>query len=206
MRRPGGLERAGAAGPPVDPDVPERAPATARRRAHHVLRERWDILLVIAAGGALGSLARWALTASWPTGAHTLPWATGVENVSGAFLLGLLMVFVLDVWPARRYLRPFLGVGVLGGYTTFSTYMLDTHALLARGDAAQALLYLFGTLVLGLGAVWAGVLLARTGLALSARRRRRAARRRTRRDPTADHRDLDGHPGSNTDAEQRSSR
>ena len=50
------------------------------------------------------------------------PWAIFAVNVSGSFVLGLLMVYVLDVWPPRRFLRPFLAVGLIGGYTTFSTY------------------------------------------------------------------------------------
>ena len=72
------------------------------------------------------------------------PWATFIENVSGGFLLGVLMVFLLDVWLPHRYLRPFLGVGVLGGYTTFSTYMLESRDLLAGGRAATAFAYLAG--------------------------------------------------------------
>jgi CrcB protein len=114
-----------------------------------------------------------------------------VENVTGAFALGVLMVFVLDVWPSHRYLRPFLGVGVLGGYTTFSTYMLDTRGLLADGHDLSAVAYLFGSLVLGLLAVAAGVLLARVLVQLAERRRRRRREQRSRQrgndrdDPTA---------------------
>jgi CrcB protein len=126
-----------------------------------VLRDQWDILLVVSLGGALGSLARFAVSEAAPRPPWHLPWGTWVENVSGAFLLGMLMVFVLDVWPPSRYVRPFLGVGVLGGYTTFSTYMLDTRVLLADGQLPAALGYLFGTLLAGLAAVVAGALLAR---------------------------------------------
>lgn len=141
-----------------------------------MLRERGDILLVVAAGGALGSLARWALGEAVPHAPGELPWATWLENVSGAFLLGALMVMVLEVWPPHRYLRPFWGVGVLGGFTTFSTYMLDTRTLLAEGRPGAALGYLVGTLVVGLVAVALGVLLARTLLGPGrARRRRRPA-------------------------------
>ena len=150
---------------PVDPDVPEQAPASARRRrAVRVLRDRWDILLVIAAGGALGSLARWAVTTAIPHAPDGIPWATLLENVTGAFILGALMVLILDFWPPSRYLRPFLGVGVLGGYTTFSTYMLDTRTLLTEGRVPAAFGYLLGTLLTGLIAVWAGVLAARTAV------------------------------------------
>ena len=121
------------------------------------MRVHRDVLLAISAGGALGSLARWGVGELLPWSGDGFPWATFVENLSGGFLLGVLMVFVLDVWAPRPYLRPFLGVGVLGGYTTFSTYMLETHDLLAGGQPALAATYLFGTLVAGILAVWLGV-------------------------------------------------
>jgi CrcB protein len=123
---------------------------------------RWDVLLVVAAGGALGSLGRWALGELVPEPHGGFPWATFLENVSGSFALGLLVVFLLDVWPPSRYLRPFLGVGVLGGFTTFSTYALDTRALLADGRAGLAGVYLFGTLLAALIAVWLGLAVARS--------------------------------------------
>ena len=145
------------------------------------LRDRGDILLVIAVGGALGSLGRWAVTATVPHATGDVPWATVIENVTGAFALGVLMVFVLDVWPSRRYLRPFLGIGVLGGYTTFSTYMLDTRTLLADGHALTAFAYLFGSLLLGLVAVAAGVVIARLLVQRAERRRRRRRERDSRR-------------------------
>lgn len=138
-----------------------------------LLRRRGDVVAVIAAGGALGSLARWALGEAFPHGDGEVAWGTVLANLSGAFLLGVLMVFVLDVWRANRYVRPFLGVGVLGGYTTFSTYMLDTRDLLASGELAAAFGYLFGTLLAGLLAVWLGVAVARAGTAAAVRRRRR---------------------------------
>ncbi len=157
---------------PVDSDVPEQPTRTARRRAARVLRDRWDVLLVIAAGGALGSLARWALSAAIPHATGGFPWATWLENVTGGLVLGALMVLILDFWPPSRYLRPFAGVGVLGGYTTFSTYMLDTRTLLAAGRLPAALGYLLGTLLAGLAAVWVGVLAARALVAGVEQRRR----------------------------------
>lgn len=139
-----------------------------------LMRDRWDIVLVIAAGGALGSLARWGLgeALSRPRGAF--PLATFTENLSGAFALGLLMVWLTEVWPSARYLRPFLAVGVLGGFTTFSTYMLDTRDLIAAGRPGLAAGYLAGTVLAGLCAVFGGVLAGRILLALA----RRAPRRR----------------------------
>ncbi len=71
------------------------------------------------------------------------------------------MVFVVDVWSPSRYVRPFLGVGVLGGFTTFSTYMLDTRGLVVADAGAIAAVYLFGSVVVGVAAVWLGIATAR---------------------------------------------
>lgn len=168
----------------VDPDLPQPEPP---RRPHpssrHLARERWDLLLAISAGGALGSLARWGVAELFPHPDDRVAWGTFVANATGALLLGLLMAFMADVWATTRYVRPFLGVGVLGGYTTFSTWMLDTRGLLAAGEPTRAAAYLFGTLVVGLVAVFAGLALGR-GWIMGARRRRgrhddpRTARRR----------------------------
>jgi fluoride exporter len=122
---------------------------------------RRPVLCVVGVGGALGSAARWALSGAVSHSPSGIPWGTFVENVSGALLLGALMVFVLERWTSSRYVRPFLGVGVLGGYTTFSTYVLETRDLLAGGRPEVALAYLFGSLVAGVVAVAAGVGLAR---------------------------------------------
>jgi CrcB protein len=158
---------------PVDPDL--RAARPRRRRPAHLLRGRGDILAVIACGGALGSAARYGVAEALPHQPGTIAWSTFAVNVLGGFLLGLLMVFVIDVWPPTRYVRPFLGVGVLGGFTTFSTYMVDTQTLLDRGETATAAGYVFGTLVIGLAAVWLGIISAR--LLDRLRRRRHTATR-----------------------------
>jgi CrcB protein len=120
-----------------------------------------DVLAVISAGGALGSLGRWGVGELLPWSGTTFPWATFVVNVSGALALGVLMVFVLEVWRPHRYVRPFVGIGVLGGWTTFSTYALEARDLLAAGRAATALAYVGGSLLAGLVAVWLGILVAR---------------------------------------------
>jgi CrcB protein len=85
------------------------------------------------------------------------PWATFGVNVSGCLLIGVLMVAITRRWPRARLLRPFVGVGFLGGYTTFSTYILDIRNTVAAGRPAVALLYLFGTLFAAVVAVWAGM-------------------------------------------------
>lgn len=131
------------------------------RTTARVLRDRADVLAVISAGGATGSLARWGLTMIWPVQRVGFPVATVVANVVGCLALGGLMVFVLDILPPSRYSRPFLAVGVLGGFTTFSSAMLETRAQLVSGFRAQAGGYLFGSLLAGLVAVWLGMVLAR---------------------------------------------
>ena len=93
-------------------------------------------------------------------------------DILGALALGVLVVLADEVLPPSRYLRPFLAVGVLGGYTTFSTYMLETRALAADGHAATAATYLFGSLLGGLLAVRLGLSLTRLALAPAPRRTR----------------------------------
>ena len=99
---------------PVDPDVTPEDVRTSELD-HALVRDRLDVLGVIAAGGALGAVARYAAGELWPHASDGVPWATLGVNAIGSFLLGLLMFYVTDVWPPRRYVRPFLGVGVLGG-------------------------------------------------------------------------------------------
>ena len=113
------------------------------------------VLAAVAAGGVLGALARYGLGVAFPRTATGFPWATFGINVSGCLLIGVLIVVV---GTGRRLLRPFLGTGVLGGYTTFSTYVVDTEHLMRAGAPRIALLYLFGTLVAALLATYAGVI------------------------------------------------
>jgi CrcB protein len=177
---------AGVPAAPVRAPVRRRGRARVRylsRRLQRVVRHRWDILAVIAAGGAIGSLARWGLTQLLPHPADAFPWATFTANVSGCLLLGVLMVFVIEVWPPSRYVRPFLGVGVLGGYTTFSSYMLDARTLLVSGHAGLAGRYVAATLAAGLAAVWVGVTSAR--LVVRWARRRTGHRQTDQEHPTA---------------------
>lgn len=115
----------------------------------------WDVVLVIAAGGAVGGGGRYLLNSAVPTA--DFPWSTFVENVLGCFLLGLLVVFLLQVWPPNRYARPFLGVGVLGGFTTFSAYTVGAFDLLRDDRPVLALIYLFGSVVVGLAATALGL-------------------------------------------------
>ncbi|WP_405458593.1 FluC/FEX family fluoride channel [Streptomyces sp. NBC_00101] len=112
------------------------------------------VVAVVAAGGALGATARYAATLAWPTGAGAFPWTVLAVNVAGCALIGVLMVLTVELSVVTRpLLRPFLGVGVLGGFTTFSTYAADVSKLLQRQEAATALAYAALTVVGALGAV-----------------------------------------------------
>jgi CrcB protein len=144
-------------GLPTDSDVDLRVPAQRRE----LRRAPWAVLGAVSAGGVLGALGRYGLSVAWPHRSGGFPWATFVTNVSGCLLIGVLMVLVVEVWSAHRLLRPFLGVGVLGGYTTFSTYAVDVQQLVAAGAARTGLLYLAGTLVAALAGVYAGIALTR---------------------------------------------
>ena len=117
---------------------------------------RADILGVVAAGGAIGSAARWGLGLALPRDPAGWPLATWLANVSGALLLGGLVVLVADVWPDSRLVRPFWGVGVLGGYTTFSSYAVEVHLLVLGGHPGLAAGYALGTLLTGIPAAWLG--------------------------------------------------
>lgn len=127
--------------------------------ARELLRGRLDIAAVVAVGGACGGGLRWWLGELLPRSSNGFPWSTFIVNVIGCFLLGVLLVFVLEVWRPGRYLRPFWGVGVLGGFTTFSAYSAETADLLRNGQSALALTYLIGSVSGGLLATWIGMAL-----------------------------------------------
>lgn len=130
------------------------------------------VLAVIAVGGALGALARYGVGVAWPHPAGGLDWAILAVNVSGCLLIGVLMVLVTGGFTAHRLLRPFLGVGVLGGYTTFSASVVDVQQAAAAGHAVAALGYLASTLVGAMLAVWVGTAASAWLLATRARKTR----------------------------------
>ncbi len=129
-------------------------------------------LAAVAVGGGIGSVARYLLSAVFPAG-HGFPWAVFAVNVSGCFCLGLLTVYLLEVWPPRRFLRPFLAIGLIGGYTTFSTFAGGVLTLLTGRALALAAAYALSSIVAALVAVWCGMRAARAVAMLPARIRAR---------------------------------
>ena len=111
------------------------------------------IVGVVALGGIIGSLARYGLAEAIPHAPGAFPWATFVTNVLGCFAIGVLLTRLTP--RSHPLLRPFLGTGVLGGFTTFSTFAVDTEKLL-HDHLVVALLYYFGTVTAALLAAMLG--------------------------------------------------
>lgn len=120
------------------------------------------VLAAVAAGGAVGATARWGL-GSWTALTEALDPGWGgaagavlVINVFGSFLMGLLVCWLLRR-PGHRLARPFLGTGILGGFTTFSTVAHDARSLWSAGESVAAASYFVLTPVLAIMACWIGV-------------------------------------------------
>jgi fluoride exporter len=116
--------------------------------------------LLAAVGGALGALARWGLTEVIPSSGGW-PWATLLVNLTGCLLLGALLGVLGRRLPEPAWAKPFLGVGVLGGYTTFSAFAVEVVELVDGGSPGLAAGYLLLSTLGGIAAVAAGAVLAR---------------------------------------------
>jgi fluoride exporter len=119
-------------------------------------------VLAVGVGGGLGALARYYI-AGWvqPAGV-AFNWGIFVVNITGGLLMGMIVeagALKLNLSPE---LRTFLTVGILGGYTTFSTFSLDSVLLLQRGEYAQAAFYVIGSVVLSILALFAGLWIVRS--------------------------------------------
>ncbi|MEU4091407.1 CrcB family protein [Streptomyces sp. NPDC026673] len=141
---------------PVDPDPQAPAPPLSAR-----VRDQAPVVGVVAIGGALGACARYGAGLLWPTAPGAFPWTTLGVNAVGCAVIGLFMVAITEMWSVHRLVRPFFGTGVLGGFTTFSTYAVDIHGLVQGGHAATGLAYLAATPLIALGAVWGAAHAAR---------------------------------------------
>ncbi|MEU6246899.1 CrcB family protein [Glycomyces sp. NPDC047010] len=150
--------------PPAPPPTPPRP------TLRDALRTVPPVVLgAVALGGVIGSLARYGLLVAFPPDPGRFDTATFLANAAGGLLIGALMVVVTEVAPDRRLLRPFLGVGVLGGFTTFSTFIVGVGRAVDAGAALLAVAYAFATIAAALTAAALGMWATRR---LISRRRR----------------------------------
>ncbi|HWC35297.1 MAG TPA: CrcB family protein [Mycobacteriales bacterium] len=156
---------------PVDTDVTveDVVPQT----AGHPHRPSLDPLRLglVVAGGFAGGLVRYAVVDHWRTPPSDFPWPTFVVNTAGAFVLGVLVIVVLEVLAESRYLRPLLGAGFCGALTTFSSVAVVVDQQLRHRHIAVAIAYLVGSLAAGLVAAALGAELGKALPATAARRR-----------------------------------
>lgn len=119
-------------------------------------------LLLVAIGGALGSMARYGAAAAVNRMAHSaFPWGTLVVNVTGSFLIGVLMVLLFKAGEWRENGRLLLVTGMMGGFTTFSSFSWETWKLLEDGRVMMAVTNVFASVAICLLATMVGALLAR---------------------------------------------
>lgn len=121
--------------------------------------------LLVAAGGALGSVARYGagvlVGKAWGA---TFPLATLMINIAGSLAMGLFIGYLARTTPNwQADARLFVAVGILGGFTTFSSFSLDTIAMLERGEVVQAGLYVVASVAVGIAALYGGLVLLRGG-------------------------------------------
>ena len=142
-----------------DDHAPSR-PLAGTRPPHHDPR----FLALIVLGGAVGTSARAWLETTYAAPAGAWPWATFLINLGGAFLLGFLLEALARTGPdrgRRRLARLGLGTGVMGGFTTYSTFAVETALLAGDGAAWLGLGYALATVVLGFTTAWLGFEAAR---------------------------------------------
>ena len=119
--------------------------------------QRMRTVLAVAVAGAIGALARWGIGAWFGHRFPSFPWGTMVINISGSFILGVMFAVLVERNIGSPMLRVALMTGLLGAYTTFSTFSLETFRLFEDGATGSALANIGLSVALGLLAVWFGV-------------------------------------------------
>ncbi|WP_205288805.1 fluoride efflux transporter FluC [Leifsonia aquatica] len=143
---------------PIDPDIEVDNIRTRVPRPVHL---RWRYIALVFVGGAIGTAARYLISlgiAAW----NGLPVATFGINVTGAFVLGLLLESLSRGGPdegKRRAIRLFAGTGIMGGYTTYSSFAVDTDGLIATAHLGDSVLYALATVLVGAAASVGGIAL-----------------------------------------------
>lgn len=143
---------------PIDPDLEVEEP---QRRGPRPIHLHWKYIGLVFAGGAIGTCLRYLLSTVIPAW-QGLPIATFTVNVTGAFALGWLLETLSRGGPdqgLRRAVRLFVGTGILGGYTTYSSFAVDTDGLIASAQLGNSILYGLATVLVGATASLAGILI-----------------------------------------------
>ena len=124
---------------------------------------QWGVLGMVALGGALGSMLRY-IVAGWvqPPWWPGFPFGIFVVNITGGLAMGLIAELAALKLSLTPEMRAFLTTGILGGYTTFSTFSLDSALLMERGAYAQAAAYIAGSVTLSILALFGGLWIIRT--------------------------------------------
>lgn len=149
----------------------ENLPSTSMDRVRHAQastsrrrQARWSqvaIVFALGCGGVVGALARYTLAQHVAGPPYGFPWSTFDINVTGSFALGFILILLIEQFPRGRLARPFLASGVIGAYTTFSTFEVDAVLLVRHHDILTAAVYVVASVIAGLLALWCGVVLAR---------------------------------------------
>ncbi len=143
---------------PVDPDAGTGPPDPAHRVPSHW---RLDVFAAVAAGGALGSVARFGISELMPAGPGQFPTATLIVNLTGSFVLGLVLVLLTERLPPSRYARAFLAVGVVGSFTTFSSFVVTAAQLASQHHISTAAMYFVASVLGGLPVAQLGIVCGR---------------------------------------------
>lgn len=144
---------------PNDPDAGAGPSPAGGDRA----RPGLDVVAAVATGGALGSLGRYGIGRIWPVAEGRFPTSVLVVNLTGSFLLGLVLVVLVERRAPSRYARAFLAVGILGGFTTFSTFAVDAVQLGLDHHVGVAAAFVVSSAIGGIVAAGTGVAAGRVG-------------------------------------------
>ncbi len=122
-------------------------------------------IILVMTGGGVGAALRFILGRSLPVGAGGWPWGTFAANVLGGLAMGVLTAWLLRAGAAGENMRLLLGVGLLGGFTTFSSFSLDMMRMIEGGQIGLAFAYACGSVLLALGALYVGMVATRMVMA-----------------------------------------
>jgi fluoride exporter len=118
-------------------------------------------IILVMSGGAIGAGLRYGLSRALPYAGDSWPWATFAANVLGGLAMGVLAAWVMRGDNSAESLRLFVGVGVLGGFTTFSAFSLEMMRMIERGQIGLAMGYAVASVLLALGALFVGMTAAK---------------------------------------------